>query len=102
MQNLDLKYVLQFSARYYLLSLLNVLFCCVFIVTENSNVVPQHRRQPSETPAVIRTDSPDNDSAFSDSVSLLSSESSASSGRTDLPSQVNFCIDIISAVVAIF
>ncbi|KAL1116590.1 hypothetical protein AAG570_005062 [Ranatra chinensis] len=35
-----------------------------------------------------RTHSPDNDSAFSDSVSLLSSESSASSGRTDLHTQV--------------
>jgi amyloid beta A4 precursor protein-binding family B protein 1-interacting protein len=35
----------------------------------------------------VRTDSPDNDSAFSDNVSMLSSESSASSGgsggRTD-------------------
>lgn len=32
----------------------------------------------------MRTDSPDNDSAFSDSVSMLSSESSTSSGgRTD-------------------
>lgn len=28
----------------------------------------------------VRTDSPDNDSAFSDTVSMLSSESSASSG----------------------
>ncbi|XP_039281247.1 amyloid beta A4 precursor protein-binding family B member 1-interacting protein [Nilaparvata lugens] len=56
---------------------------------ENTTVVEHHRRQPSETPAVIRTDSPDNDSAFSDSVSLLSSESSASSGRNDClrPSQ---------------
>lgn len=46
----------------------------------------------SQTPsgAVVRTESPDNDSAFSDSVSLLSSESSASSGRTDAPSQVCF------------
>ncbi|XP_075214767.1 ras-associated and pleckstrin homology domains-containing protein 1-like isoform X2 [Lycorma delicatula] len=52
-----------------------------------TTTVVQHRRQPSESPAVIRTDSPDNDSAFSDSVSLLSSESSASSGRTDVPSQ---------------
>lgn len=45
-----------------------------------------HRRNMSDTSqtgAVHRTDSPDNDSAFSDSVSLLSSESSASSGRTD-------------------
>jgi len=33
---------------------------------------------------VVRTDSPDNDSAFSDCVSLLSSsESSASSGTTN-------------------
>ncbi|XP_046670897.1 amyloid beta A4 precursor protein-binding family B member 1-interacting protein-like isoform X1 [Homalodisca vitripennis] len=45
-----------------------------------------HRRTTSDTP---RTDSPDNDSAFSDSVSLLSSESSASSGRTDSHSQVD-------------
>ncbi|XP_067137518.1 abnormal cell migration protein 10 isoform X3 [Centruroides vittatus] len=38
----------------------------------------------------LRTDSPDNDSAFSDNVSMLSSESSASSGgvaRTDTSSQ---------------
>ncbi|CAH0754233.1 unnamed protein product [Bemisia tabaci] len=45
--------------------------------------ISQHRRSPSEAHGVARTDSPDNDSAFSDSVSLLSSESSASSGRTD-------------------
>ena len=31
---------------------------------------------------VARTDSPDNDSAFSDNVSMLSSESSASSGAS--------------------
>ncbi|XP_022245831.1 uncharacterized protein LOC106462785 isoform X2 [Limulus polyphemus] len=42
----------------------------------------------------LRTDSPDNDSAFSDNVSMLSSESSASSGagvnRSDVTSQ-NIC-----------
>lgn len=59
--------------------------------TDTTNA--QHRRTMSDTSqmpsgAVVRTESPDNDSAFSDSVSLLSSESSASSGRTDAPSQV--------------
>ena len=34
-----------------------------------------------------RIDSPDNDSAFSDNASMLSSESSASSGRTALHMQ---------------
>ncbi|XP_054271121.1 amyloid beta A4 precursor protein-binding family B member 1-interacting protein-like isoform X1 [Macrosteles quadrilineatus] len=51
-----------------------------------------HRRTMSDvsqtTGAVQRTDSPDNDSAFSDSVSLLSSESSASSGRNETHSQM--------------
>lgn len=61
--------------------------------TDQGNTNTQHRRTMSDTSqtpsgAVVRTESPDNDSAFSDSVSLLSSESSASSGRTDIPSQV--------------
>ncbi|KAF2367295.1 Ras-associating (RA) domain [Trinorchestia longiramus] len=38
-------------------------------------------------PAMSRTDSPDNDSAFSDSVSVLSSESSASSGASNAQRQ---------------
>jgi Ras-associated and pleckstrin homology domains-containing protein 1 len=36
-----------------------------------------------------RTESPDNDSAFSDTVSLLSSESSASSGLSSLNNNIN-------------
>lgn len=36
----------------------------------------------SKTSITARTDSPDNDSAFSDNVSMLSSESSASSGAS--------------------
>jgi Ras-associated and pleckstrin homology domains-containing protein 1 len=36
-----------------------------------------------------RTDSPDNDSAFSDTVSLLSSESSASSGLSSLNNNIS-------------
>jgi amyloid beta A4 precursor protein-binding family B protein 1-interacting protein len=39
-----------------------------------------------------RTDSPDNDSAFSDTVSLLSSESSASSGLSSLHNNNNINI----------
>ncbi|XP_076326248.1 uncharacterized protein LOC143233662 isoform X2 [Tachypleus tridentatus] len=48
----------------------------------------------------LRTDSPDNDSAFSDNVSMLSSESSTSSGggtnRSDVSSQ-NVCGRLINA-----
>lgn len=57
-----------------------------------------HRRNmsdASQTGAVHRTDSPDNDSAFSDSVSLLSSESSASSGRTDTHSHSQVVIVLL-------
>jgi hypothetical protein len=51
----------------------------------------KHRRTPSDVPqtgAIVRTESPDNDSAFSDSLSLLSSESSASSGARTMAQQV--------------
>ncbi|KAI5699882.1 hypothetical protein M8J76_002825 [Diaphorina citri] len=50
----------------------------------------KHRRTPSDVPqtgAIVRTESPDNDSAFSDSLSLLSSESSASSGARTMAQQ---------------
>lgn len=48
--------------------------------------ISTHRRTPStsspQSGSAIRTESPDNDSAFSDSVSLFSSESSTSSSTT--------------------
>lgn len=47
--------------------------------TISSTVITQ-----SDTRESSRTESPDNDSAFSDTVSLLSSESSASSGLSSL------------------
>lgn len=64
-----------------------------------------HRRNMSDTSqtgAVHRTDSPDNDSAFSDSVSLLSSESSASSGRTDTHSHSQVIIVLLVLLYLVF
>uniref|UniRef100_A0A8D8XXV5 Abnormal cell migration protein 10 n=1 Tax=Cacopsylla melanoneura TaxID=428564 RepID=A0A8D8XXV5_9HEMI len=56
---------------------------CLGTGSTTSSNTSKHRRCPSDTTqtgAIVRTESPDNDSAFSDSLSLLSSESSASSG----------------------
>lgn len=53
--------------------------------THNRTSSEEQRLNPGESDLMlktesVRTDSPDNDSAFSDTVSMLSSESSASSG----------------------
>lgn len=51
----------------------------------SSSEGPRLKLDPGESDLILKTDSgrtesPDNDSAFSDTVSMLSSESSASSG----------------------
>lgn len=52
--------------------------------SRSSSEGPRLKLDPGESDILktdsVRTDSPDNDSAFSDTVSMLSSESSASSG----------------------
>ncbi|XP_049946814.1 ras-associated and pleckstrin homology domains-containing protein 1-like isoform X2 [Schistocerca serialis cubense] len=53
---------------------------CDQALSANAAARRQHLQPKPAPAAVVRTDSPDNDSAFSDNVSMLSSESSASSG----------------------
>lgn len=79
------------SIRWHLIKL----YLSVDIQKQSQHLSRTHTRSCSEGPRLkldpgesdlmiktdsVRTDSPDNDSAFSDTVSMLSSESSASSG----------------------